>query len=274
MQLGTVNRLKINRITPPGAYLEDPFGNEVLLPKKYLLTDHIVDSEVNVFVFKDSENRIVSTTEKPYLYLGDFAYMEVVTVNPFGAFVDWGLDKDLFVPFREQLIPLEIGEKYLFTLCYDYETDRLYGSMKVKKILQACEEDLTGQEVEVFICESNKLGTDVIVNNRYLGLIFRNNQTRSLERGNYEKAFVRTVRPDGKLDIQFEPLTIERFDNAETQILERLATEKFMPLNDHSDPELIREELGMSKKMFKQTIGKLYKLKKITLEENGIRIVE
>ena len=274
MQLGTRNHLKINRITPPGAYLEDEYGNEVLLPKKYLLPDHVVDSDVDVFVFKDSENRIVSTTEVPYLYLGDFAYLEVVTVNPYGAFVDWGLDKDLFVPFREQITKLEIGEMYLFTLQYDYETDRLYGSMKVRKALEPCKEDLTGKEVEILICEPTKLGTDVIVNNRYYGLIFRNNQTRIMERGSYMNAFVRTVREDGKLDIQFEPLTIERFDNAETQILNALQEPKFIPLNDHSDPEEIREKMGMSKKLFKQTIGKLYKLKKITIEENGIRLVE
>jgi len=273
MQLGIVNKLKINRFTPPGAFLEDAEGNEVLLPNKYVEVHFQLEEEVDVFLMKDSENRIVATTEIPYLYLGDFRYLKVIHVNPYGAFVDWGLDKDLLVPFSEQLHRLEQEEKYLFSLQYDNATDRLYGTMRVKKLLEPCLEDLTGQEVEVMICEENALGISVIVNNRYDGLIFRNNISKILPRGTFTKAFVRLVREDGKLDIQFEPLTFEKFDQASSFLLDELAAnEGFIPLNDHSGPDDIRERLGMSKKLFKQAVGKLYKQQKITIEENGIRL--
>jgi len=273
MQLGRINRLTINRITPPGAYLEDILENEVLLPKKYLLPENEIGTEVDVFVHKDSENIIVSTTETPFILLGDFRYLTVIHVNPYGAFVDWGLDKDLLVPFSEQLHRLEQEEKYLFSLQYDNATDRLYGTMRVKKLLEPCAEDLNGQEVDIMICEENALGISVIVNNRYDGLIFRNNISKVLPRGSFAKAYVRLVREDGKLDIQFEPLTFEKFDQASSFLLEELqANDGYLPLNDHSGPDDIREQLGMSKKLFKQAVGKLYKQQKITIEEKGIRI--
>lgn len=273
MQLGIVNKLKINRFTPPGAFLEDVDGNEVLLPNKYVEEHFQLEDEVDVFVFKDSENRIVATTEIPHLYLGDFRYLNVIHVNPYGAFVDWGLDKDLLVPFSEQLHRLEQEEKYLFSLQYDHATDRLYGTMRVKKLLEPCLEDLTGQEVSIMICEENALGISVIVNNRYDGLIFRNNISKILPRGTFTNAYVRLVREDGKLDIQFEPLTFEKFDQASAFLLEQLqANGGYLPLNDHSGPDDIREELGMSKKLFKQAVGKLYKQQKITIEEKGIRL--
>ena len=273
MQLGIVNKLKINRFTPPGAFLEDVDGNEVLLPNKYVEEHFQLEDEVDVFVFKDSENRIVATTEIPHLYLGDFRYLNVIHVNPYGAFVDWGLDKDLLVPFSEQLHRLEQEEKYLFSLQYDNATDRLYGTMRVKKLLEPCLEDLTGQEVSIMICEENALGISVIVNNRYDGLIFRNNISKILPRGAFTNAYVRLVREDGKLDIQFEPLTFEKFDQASAFLLEQLqANGGYLPLNDHSGPDDIREELGMSKKLFKQAVGKLYKQQKITIEEKGISI--
>jgi predicted RNA-binding protein (virulence factor B family) len=273
MQLGVVNKLKINRFTPPGAFLEDEQGNEVLLPNKYVEEHFELEDEVDVFVFKDSENRIVATTEIPLLYLGDFRYLTVIHVNPYGAFVDWGLDKDLLVPFSEQLHRLEQEEKYLFSLQYDNATDRLYGTMRVKKLLEPCSEDLNGQEVDIMICEENALGISVIVNNRYDGLIFRNNISKVLPRGSFVKAYVRLVREDGKLDIQFEPLTFEKFDQASSFLLEELqANDGYLPLNDHSGPDDIREQLGMSKKLFKQAVGKLYKQQKITIEEKGIRV--
>ena len=274
MQLGKVNTLTINRITPPGAYLTDDHENEVLLPTKYLLESHLPETTVDVFVFKDSENRIVSTTETPYLYLGEFAYLEVVHVNPFGAFADWGLDKNLFIPFREQPRKLEVGDYELFTLRYDYETDRLFGSMNVKKLLEPCEDEvLLGKEVEILICENGELGRNVIVENRYSGLIFNNHISRPLERGSRIMAYVKTVRPDGKLDIQLEPIGFEKFDNAANQLLQELQEHTFLPFNDKSSPDDIRDRFGMSKKLFKQAVGQLYKAKKLNIEEDGLRFV-
>lgn len=274
MQLGIINKLKINRITPPGAFLEDLQGNEVLLPTKYLTEDMELDSEVSVFIMKDSENRIVATTETPHLLLGGFNYLRIAEVNPYGAFADWGLDKDLFVPFREQLHKVYIDEKYLFVLKYDHETDRLFGSMKIKKSLDPCLKDITGEEVELLICEKSDLGVNVIVNNRYGGLIYHQDFNKPLERGERAVGFVSKVREDGKLDIRFEPLTYEKYDLATEDLLEKLRVEKTIYLTDNSSPEDIRETMGMSKKTFKQAIGKLYRYRKIALFPDRIEFIE
>jgi uncharacterized protein len=274
MQLGVFNKLKINRLTLVGAFLEDIQGNEVLLPKKYLSDAMEVDSEVSVFIMKDSENRIVATTETPHLLLGGFAYLRIAEINPFGAFADWGLDKDLFVPFREQIYKLFIDEKYLFVLKYDHETDRLFGSMKVKKSFDFCDEELTGLEVDLLICEQTELGINVIVNNKYSGLIYTQDFNKPLERGERSKGYVTKVREDGKLDVRFEPTTFEKYDMASEDLLEKLRKEKVLYLTDRSNPEDIREQLGMSKKTFKQAVGKLYRHRKINLCSDRIEFIE
>lgn len=272
MQLGRINQLTIDRLTPPGAYLYDLQGNEVLLPKKYLLPEHLEGTEVSVFVFKDSENRIVATTETPFILLGDFTYLEVIHNNPFGTFVDWGLDKDLMVPYGEQTHRLEEGEKYLFTLRYDHATDRLFGSMKIKKMLEPCLEELTDQEVELLICESTQLGRNVIVNNRYSGLIFNTDITKNIQRGDRLMGFVKNVRQDGKLDISLEPTSYMKYDQASEKILQVLLKNPKLELSDKSDPDEVRDKLEMSKKTFKQAIGKLFKAKKIIIHPNYIEL--
>jgi predicted RNA-binding protein (virulence factor B family) len=273
MQLGKINLLTIKRFAPPGAYLIDQQENEILLPNKYLTPEMEEGSEVEVFVMKDSAERMVAVTERPYLLLGDCAYLDVVQVNPYGAFVDWGLDKDLFVPFAEQRQRLEIGDRYLFTLLYDFETDRLFGSMKVKKVLLACrDKSLEGQEVNLLICDEGKLGRNVIVNMRYEGLIFKDQQNQPLEQEQTCKGYVAKVREDGKLDIRLEIPNDSRYDAAEQKILDILdQQEGFLALTDKSDPDEVRAILGLSKKTFKQAIGKLYKHRRVTLEPNGIR---
>ncbi|MEY4792484.1 MAG: hypothetical protein RIT34_1291 [Bacteroidota bacterium] len=276
MQLGKINQLTIQRFAPPGAYLVDAQENEVLLPNKYLDPEWSEGSEVDVFVMKDSSDRIVAITETPYILLGDFAYLEVVEINPYGAFVDWGLDKDLFVPFAEQRHALQIGEKYMFTLMYDYDTDRLFGSMKLKKNLVPCQDkNLEGQEVTILIADEGKLGRNVIVENRYEGLIYKNHVTKILNEGEVMTAFIASVREDGKLDITLEVINDSRYDAAEQKILELLkAHDGFLYVHDKSEPDEIKAILGMSKKTFKQAVGKLYKHRRITLEANGIRLIQ
>jgi predicted RNA-binding protein (virulence factor B family) len=276
MQLGKINQLTIQRFAPPGAYLVDAQENEVLLPNKYLDPEWSEGSEVDVFVMKDSSDRIVAITETPYILLGDFAYLEVVEINPYGAFVDWGLDKDLFVPFAEQRHTLQIGEKYMFTLMYDYDTDRLFGSMKLKKNLVPCQDkNLEGQEVTILIADEGKLGRNVIVENRYEGLIYKNHVTKILNEGEVMTAFIASVREDGKLDITLEVINDSRYDAAEQKILELLkAHDGFLYVHDKSAPDEIKAVLGMSKKTFKQAVGKLYKHRRITLEANGIRLIQ
>ncbi len=273
MQLGKINKLTIKRFAPPGAYLIDLQENEVLLPNKYLTPDMEEGTEVEVFVMKDSSERLVCVTEKPYILLGDCVYLDVVEVNPFGAFVDWGLDKDLFVPFAEQRTRLEIGDRYLFTLLYDFETDRLFGSMKIKKVLIPCTDlSMEGQEVDLLICDEGKLGRNVIVDKRYEGLIFKDQQNQPLQREQECKGYVAKVREDGKLDIRLEVPNDSRYDAAEQKILDTLAVQEgFLALTDKSDPDEVRAVLGLSKKTFKQAIGKLYKHRRIALEADGIR---
>ncbi len=273
MQLGKINKLTIKRFAPPGAYLIDLQENEVLLPNKYLTPDMEEGTEVEVFVMKDSSERLVCVTERPYILLGDCVYLDVVEVNPFGAFVDWGLDKDLFVPFAEQRTRLEIGDRYLFTLLYDFETDRLFGSMKVKKVLIPCTDlSMEGQEVDLLICDEGKLGRNVIVDKRYEGLIFKDQQNQPLQREQECKGYVAKVREDGKLDIRLEVPNDSRYDAAEQKILDTLtAQEGFLALTDKSDPDEVRALLGLSKKTFKQAIGKLYKHRRIAIEADGIR---
>ena len=273
MQLGKINKLTIKRFAPPGAYLIDLQENEVLLPNKYLTPDMEEGTEVDVFVMKDSSERLVCVTEKPYILLGDCVYLDVVEVNPYGAFVDWGLDKDLFVPFAEQRTRLEIGDRYLFTLLYDFETDRLFGSMKIKKVLIPCTDlSMEGQEVDLLICDEGKLGRNVIVDKRYEGLIFKDQQNQPLQREQECKGYVAKVREDGKLDIRLEVPNDSRYDAAEQKILDTLAAQEgFLALTDKSDPDELRAVLGLSKKTFKQAIGKLYKHRRIALEADGIR---
>jgi predicted RNA-binding protein (virulence factor B family) len=273
MQLGKINTLTIKRFAPPGAYLIDLQENEILLPNKYLTPEMEEGTKVEVFVMRDSSERMVAVSERPHILLGDFAFLNVVEVNPYGAFVDWGLDKDLFVPFAEQRQRLEIGDRHLFTLLYDFETDRLFGSMKIKKVLTPCQDmSLEGQEVDLLICDEGKLGRNVIVNNRYEGLIFRDHQSQLLESEQVCKGYVAKVREDGKLDIRLEIPNDSRYDAAEQKILEMLASnDGFLALTDKSDPEEVRAVLGLSKKTFKQAIGKLYKHRRIALEADGLR---
>ena len=273
MQLGLINTLTIDRFTPPGAFLKDKQGNEVLLPGKYLLDEFKLEQEIDVFVFKDSEQRIVSTTETPFLLLEEFQYLRVTQITPIGAFVDWGLDKNLLVPFSEQILKLEEEESYLIGLKYDQMTDRLYGSMKIKNLLESCTEDLTGEKVNLLICEKNDLGVSVIVNKKHEGLIFKNNIISDINHGDEIDGFVEKVREDGKLDIRLEPISVEKYDIAIERILERLNQEGKLFLTDKSSPESINKELGMSKKTFKQSIGKLYKWRKIQLQKDHIELL-
>ena len=274
MQLGLINTLTIDRFTPPGAFLEDEQGNEVLLPQKYLLDSYELGQKIDVFVFKDSQQRIVCTTEEPHLLLGDFKYLRVTQVKPIGAFVDWGLDKNLLIPFSEQICKLEEESYYLFVLRYDYKTDRLFGSMRVRKSFDICKEELQGQEVDLLICEQNDLGVSVVVNNRYDGMIFDSNVIASIEPGEERKGYVESVRDDGKLDIRLEPITFEKYDLAENKILKRLQENGKLMLSDKSPSDLINSELEMSKRTFKQAIGKLYKHRRIMINKDSIELLK
>lgn len=273
MNIGEFNDLEILRFTSVGAYLGDEEGNDVLLPNKYLTEDLEIGERIKVFVYRDSEDRAVATTEIPLIELGSFAYLRVNSVDFFGAFADWGLEKDLMIPFKEQNKKLEEGQYCLTYLLLDEQTDRVYGSTKVNRYLEPCEEDFRpNQEVNLLICDKTNLGVKVIVNDRYSGMIFRSDLSRPLQRGERTAGFIYNVREDGKLDVRLEPAGYVKVPDSAEKLLAILKTRGRIPFTDKSDPDLIREELGMSKKTFKQAVGALYKQRLIILETNGISL--
>ncbi len=271
MRIGEYNELTILRFTTPGAYLGDELGNDVLLPGKYTTPDMEEGSIVKVFVYKDSEDRVVATTEDPLIYLDSFAFLRVKEVNAFGAFLDWGLEKDLMVPFKEQNKRMEEEKSYLVTLRLDDATDRLFASTKVNRYLEECQmSEIMDQEVNLLICDTTDLGVKVIVNDLYWGMVYRNDISRSVRRGQRMSGYVYFVRQDGKLDVRFEKPGFEKFDEAAERLLDLLKQKKVLRLSDKSSPDDIREQVGMSKKLFKQSVGKLYKARLITISESAI----
>jgi predicted RNA-binding protein (virulence factor B family) len=275
MKLGEYNDLTIERFTGVGAFLSDDQENEVLLPKKYLLPSMSEGDLVCVFLYKDSEDRPVATTEDPKIVLNSFAYLRVKEVNLFGAFMDWGLEKDLMVPFKEQGLKMQEDFTYLVTLRYDNSTDRLFATSKVNKYLLPCEDkSLLGQPCRIMICDKTDLGLKVIVNDLYHGMIFNSDINQPLKRGAHYTGFIQNIREDGKIDIRMVKTGIERFDESEEKVLKILEQNGgFIELGDKSDPDEVRKVMGMSKKMFKQAIGKLYKAKRVLIQDNSLSLI-
>ena len=220
MKLGEYNVLTILRITTVGAYLGDEFDNDVLLPNKYLTQQMSVGEDIEVFLYKDSEDRLVATTEKPYIILNEFAYLKVKEVNPYGAFLDWGLEKDLLVPFREQTNKLEEGKYYLIYLMLDESTDRLVATAKTNKkySIDTSEIELD-KEVDLLICETFDLGVKVIVNGKHLGIVYLSDLTRRLRRGDNEIGYVFNIREDGKLDVRLEKSGYQKIEPSAERLL-------------------------------------------------------
>ncbi|MCO5260860.1 MAG: S1-like domain-containing RNA-binding protein [Crocinitomicaceae bacterium] len=271
MKLGEFNKLKILRFTSVGAYLADENDSDVLLPNKYLTDDMYVDDDIEVFLYRDSEDRLVATTQTPAVLLNSFALLSIKDVNFYGAFADWGLEKELMIPFKEQHLRLNVNSNYIVTLRRDESTDRLYGSTKINRYLENCkDEQLIGKPFQVLIGDTTELGVKVIVDNKYLGIVYHSDFNESIVRGNVVEGYIYHIRTDGKVDVRLGKPGYSRIDdNVEqlTAILKRLGK---INLTDKSSPELIRETVGMSKKVFKQTVGHLYKERLIELKEDGI----
>lgn len=274
MHLGQYNTLTILRFTNPGAYLGDDEDNDVLLPTKYLTPDLSIGDEIEVFLYNDSEDRIVATTEKPLIELNSFAFLKAKEVTHFGAFMDWGLEKDLLVPFKEQSMKLEEGKYYLVYLYLDDATQRLVASAKVKKFFET--EHILVQEkdeVDLLICDTTELGKNVVVNDTYSGLIYNNDIFRPLKRGERCKGYVTKVREDGKLDISLEKPGFLKIEPNSQLILDYLKkNDGIMRLTDKSDPDAVRDLLGMSKKTFKQALGNLYKQRMVELHDDHVSL--
>ncbi|WP_026235940.1 CvfB family protein [Echinicola pacifica] len=274
-ELGRITVLPISRFTAHGAYLTLSEGQEVLLPQGYLNGEEKEGDEKEVFIYTDSEDRLVAVTNRPVALLDEFAVMPVKQVAAIGAFMDWGLPKDLFVPVSEMGKPMKEGESYLVMVCVDYRTNRLIGVSKYQDFVLADTEGFEeGQEVEALIFERTDLGFKALINQHYEGLIYGNETFTGVSTGDHVKAFVKKRREDGKLDLQLTPIGRQKYEEGAEKILDALKDNQFLPLHDKSSPEEIKSILGMSKKHFKQSIGQLYKARKIVIKEDGISLVD
>ncbi len=277
IHLGEYNSLKIVRQTDNGVYLTDEEGSgEVLLPNKFVPETWDVGDELHVFIFKDSEDRITATTDKPLIKLNEFACLKVRDVNEYGAFLNWGLDKDLLVPFKEQPGKMIPGNWYIVYLYLDEQSERLAASARYQKFFQKQFIRLkAGEEVDLLIDDQTELGYNVIINNRYRGLIYQNEIFEKLRRGDRRKGYVKLVRDDGKIDVSLEITGYAKVEPNGQKILARLkANQGYLRLTDKSEPSDIAGFLEMSKKTFKKAIGTLYKQRLIRLEEDGIYLVD
>lgn len=272
-ELGLISKLSINRFTDFGAYLALSGGGEVLLPKGYLKGEEKEGDEVEVFVYTDSEDRPVAVTQRPNALLDDFAVMEAKEVTKFGAFMDWGLPKDLFVPNAEMGKPMTPGQKYLVKVCVDFRSNRLIGVSKYRDFIYPAPKDYEpGNEVEGLIFEKTELGYKVLLEDRYEGLIYTNEVFQPIEIGSVRKLWVKKRRDDGKIDLQILPTGRVKYDEGSEKILAILEEKGFLPLHDKSDPAEIQAVLGMSKKHFKQCIGQLFKARQIVIGPDGISV--
>lgn len=275
MRLGEYNKLSILRFTSVGAYLGDKEDNDVLLPNKYLTEDMMLGDDIDVFLYRDSEDRLVATTEKPYIILNQFAYLKVKEVTPFGAFLDWGLEKDLLVPFREQAHKLEEGKYYLIYLMLDSATDRLVATSKTNKIFNKKVENIELNEaVSILIGDQTDLGVKVVVENKYQGLIYKNDIIDRLYRGETMIGYVFNIREDGKLDVRLSKSGVAKIEPNTKKVMALLEKNGGkINLSDKSKPEEINTLLGMSKKTFKQVIGGLYKNRVIKINDDSIELI-
>lgn len=272
IQIGRVNTLLVDRYTSPGLYLVAGDGEDVLLPNQYYNESMKVGDLLDVFVYTDSEDRLVSTTLRPTAMVDEFGLFEVVDTTKFGAFVNWGLPKDLFVPKALQKQPFQIGDKKLLRVVIDEQTDRLIGTQKFVKYLDDKPTGLfRNSAVDVLIYDESPLGYKCIVNNAYNGLIYRNEVFESLHVGDKKTAYVKSIRNDGNIDLSIQKIGQERKDDSSTKVLELIKQNGgSMPYNYKSDAELITNAFGMSKKAFKHSLTVLQEKNLIEVKDTGI----
>lgn len=274
-KIGKTNELKIAREVDFGFYLKDDEGNEILLPQKYATEDMKIGDKISVFVYKDSEDRPVATTEKPKAEVGQFAFLQVNAVNEIGAFLDWGLIKDLLVPFREQKVRMVKGRFYTVFLYLDDQTERVVASAKINKFLDNKIPDLKPHDtVSIRIVQRTDLGFKVIVNNLFSGMIYHNEIFSPVNIGEVHPAIVKTIRKDDKIDLIIGKHVKSRVDELAEEIGTILDQQGgTLSLNDSSSPEDIKEVLHCSKKDFKKAVGLLLKSKKIEITDTGIKSI-
>ena len=274
ISIGEINTLMVMRDTDYGYFLEAKDGSEILLPNIYVMEDEMpMGSLLDVFVYTDSEDRPVATTKMPYAKLGEFGYFTVVDYKPYGAFVNWGLPKDLFVPLSQQKEHFTVGKKYLLRVCLDAQTDRLYATQKIGKYLNRDMKGLHQNKVfEAIVLAKTPLGFKVVADNQYEGMLFSNEIFEELRIGDKKKVYIKNVRKDFKLDLSLQPIGKKaKIGEAEGTILQMLKeAEGTLPFTYKSDADAIKNKFGMSKKNFKRTLTELIESKQIQLTEDNI----
>jgi predicted RNA-binding protein (virulence factor B family) len=268
IKIGEYNKLTINRFVDFGAYLIDNEDNEVLLPKRYLSGEEELDDNIEVFVYNDSENRPVATTEHPFATVGQFSLMRVKAVNAIGAFLDWGLvAKDLLVPFGEQRVRMQAGRSYIVYIYLDPSSQRIVASAKLDKFLNKSVPDYYHrQKIDVLITQQLEIGYRVIVDGKHWGMIYNNELYQQVNIGEHHMGFIKQVRDDGKIDVTLAKIEKMRIDDVAALILDYLQENGgTMTLNDKSTPDEILRTFNCSKKDFKKALGLLYKQHRVTL---------
>ncbi len=273
--LGKVNPLKVVKVVDFGVYLDGGSDGEILLPKRYVPEVCEIGDAVPVFIYNDSEDRLIATTEKPYVMVGEFAALEVVEVNEVGAFLDWGLMKNLMVPFREQKIKMEEGRRYPVFVFVDFDSKRITASAKIEKFVDESKPELeVGQEVDLLIYKKTDMGWKAVINQQYTGVLYDNEIFKEIHTGETMKGFVKQIRPDDKIDLMLQKAGFEKIDDFALKLHALLKeADGFLPFTDKSLADDIYEEFGISKKTFKKAVGDLYRKRLIVLEPDGIRLV-
>ena len=275
IEIGYTNRMKIVRFTPNGAYLDGEDLGEVLLPKRFLTPEMKEGAEISAFLYFDSEDRLTATIQHPYTEINRFAYLECVAVTSMGAFLSWGLDKDLLVPKSEQKDKFVKGKKYFVYVYLDEVSQRIVASNRINRFLQPGDPEYNeGDKCEIFIAQPTDLGYKVIVDNAHWGMVYFSELFREVKPGDYTYGFVKKVRDDMRIDIMLEKNSAKLVDKTEQEIYARIKEcGGFLPFSDKSSPEEIQKEFQVSKKVFKKAVGGLYKSKLIEITNNGLKIV-
>ena len=276
IELGKFNQLEVVKEVDFGLYLDGGEEGEILLPTRYVPEGCQVGDMLNVFLYLDIDERLIATTLTPLVQVGQFACLEVAWVNQFGAFLNWGLMKDLFVPFSEQKMKMQVGRKYVIHAHLDDESYRIVASAKVERYLSKDIPDYApGTEVDILIWQKTDLGFKAIIDNKHSGLLYENEIFCTLETGMQMRAFVKQVREDGKVDLILQKSGFEKIDDFSKTLLDYIKEHGGrIHLNDKSPAEDIYDTFGVSKKTFKKGVGDLYKKRLISLQENGITLAE
>jgi predicted RNA-binding protein (virulence factor B family) len=274
ISIGTRVSLTVLREKPVGLFLDAENLGEILLPRREMPKEWAIGALVDVFIYLDSEDRLVATLKQPRAMPGQFAKLACIAVTPVGTFLDWGLPKDLLVPFREQKTRMEVGKKYLVKVLVDEESRRIVATTRIARHIDLTPAEFDpGQEVELTVYGKTPMGYKAIVNNSHTGLIFANEVFQELAQGEKLKGWIAALRADGKIDLSLQPPGRERVDDLEKQIMgELVARGGFWALTDKSPATEIYEELGVSKRTFKQTLGALMKKRLVTQTDTGIRL--